>query len=231
LSKRQNNRLVIAQCYGGAPLEVAKAFHKSHPEILLNQYMYTPDVIVQQLILEKLDVAILDKRFMDPRLNGTPLIREELFLGISRNHPLAAQREISLQDLTQFRFNCNTFMITSNYIVETGRKYGLTLDICYEGNDFLTNMELSPNESDVAVLLTASSVAEFYSRDPGKFDEKRKVLRILPSVFFRELELVRYDEHPITAAEKCYCDYVIGRYKQINAQVKTFIHDYFPYNS
>lgn len=227
ISTQQDAGLVIAHCYGGTPIQILKGFHAEFPDIKLKHYLYPGETIVQQLLMEKLDVAILDRRYFDSRLNWTPLIREELLLGVNPEHPLAQNTTIQFQDLVQFHFNCNSFMVPASYIEETGKKYGIMLEVSYEGNDFLLEKDISPKDTNAAVFLASSSVADFYSRDPAHFDDEVKVLRISPAIFFRELGLVRYDEHPLSEVGITYFDYVMDYYKEVNILVERMFQTHF----
>jgi LysR family transcriptional regulator for metE and metH len=92
---------VATQCNTGyhwlPPL--LSAFSRKHPRVTINILPDATDRPIEALIDGRLDLAILTNETSDPRLRLRQLFADEMVALVSRDHPLAARRWLSIGQL------------------------------------------------------------------------------------------------------------------------------------
>lgn len=78
---------------------VIKAFHSRYPKITLNLKEISQERIEELLLAGELDAGIAFDEINTPNIDAIPLLNETLALVVSRQHRLAEERSIGLQDL------------------------------------------------------------------------------------------------------------------------------------
>ncbi len=73
---------------------------KDHPTLRLHIEEKTTDDIIQDLLNDHLDLGILATPLKTPRITEYPLFQEGMFFYVSPQHPLYAEEEISIHQVT-----------------------------------------------------------------------------------------------------------------------------------
>ncbi len=103
LGENPNSRLTIG-CTGieyGRLSRTLYGFHQAHPEISLTLHRYTAAEIRSHICGNMLDIAFQTRFELENEsdVSGIPFDRDELAVVVSKFHPLAGEREISMEQL------------------------------------------------------------------------------------------------------------------------------------
>jgi len=83
---------------------VIPAFTQLFPKVELQLVEATSSNLEQQLLRGKLDVSLLTMPIQDQTLRVEPAFREEIYLALPPNHPLAKEKEVNLSALSNQPF-------------------------------------------------------------------------------------------------------------------------------
>ncbi|RLL43588.1 LysR family transcriptional regulator [Oceanobacillus piezotolerans] len=134
-------------------------FYKKRPNVKFRQYLL-PDRLAQQKLLDgEIDLLIVPNPITDERIEWAPLFKEEIFLVVPKNHPLAAKKEISLVEAKEELFILSetgqSFRTTENRIFE---KAGFTPRIAFEGEDLSVILQLVNEGAGISFIFNNLSL-------------------------------------------------------------------------
>ena len=108
LGEHPHSKLTIG-CTGieyGRLSETLYGFHREHPEIELTLHRYTAAEIRSHIVGNMLDIAFQTRFELEnePEVKGIPFAVDELAVVVSKFHPLASEKEISIEQLKGERY-------------------------------------------------------------------------------------------------------------------------------
>jgi DNA-binding transcriptional LysR family regulator len=106
-AKGESGRLIV----GSLPItgayvlpQVIPAFTQQFPGVELQLVEETSSNLEQLLVRGKIDISLLTMPIEDPSIEAVPSIREEIYLAVPPNHPVAGQSEVDLSALANQPF-------------------------------------------------------------------------------------------------------------------------------
>ncbi len=83
---------------------VLGGFQKSHPEIKIRLDVGSSNEMEKSLLTGQNDIIIAASLHVSKKMQGFPVVREELVLIAAHNHPLARKKTVSLSDVKAYPF-------------------------------------------------------------------------------------------------------------------------------
>jgi DNA-binding transcriptional LysR family regulator len=83
---------------------VLGGFQKSHPEIKIRLDVGSSNEMEKSLLTGQNDIIIAASLHVSKKMQGFPVVREELVLIAAPNHPLARKKTVSLPDVQAYPF-------------------------------------------------------------------------------------------------------------------------------
>lgn len=166
---------------------VLSAFNRRFPHVELIITCAGTETLLQVMEGHKLDLAVIMPPITQPGLRTISLGREEMFLCLSRKHPLANRKILSASDLTNLSFIAyrkNTVM--QNVIAEWFQRIGVEPRLTVEVDNVHSTKAL------VEAGLGASVLPACALNTASKKDSVRAV-RVKDSRMYRELGLIVLD--------------------------------------
>ncbi|MFF2752836.1 LysR family transcriptional regulator [Psychrobacillus sp. NPDC058041] len=118
---------------------IIRAFHKQFPHITFQFKQNHTHTQLQQLKSGELDLCLLASMEDENQIEWTELWRDELYIIIQNNHPLANQKSISLKEIANESF----ISMKKGYALrkttdEIFENLGLTPNVAFEGDEVAT---------------------------------------------------------------------------------------------
>mgnify|MGYP001343182998 CR=1 FL=1 len=125
--------LVLAADGPHVALDVISAFMKRHPRLRVSVRLGNTSAVLQMLLEQRADAAIVANPKPNPRLLTLPIQRRGMLALMPRDHPLAARDRLSLQDLVGHPVVLReTGSTTRRVLDEAVRRQGLALSPALE---------------------------------------------------------------------------------------------------
>ena len=112
--------------------DVLKEFSLAHPEIGIRQFACPPEELSSRLLARTLDLAITNRGPDSGLLTAELLGEKEFVILVSRDHPLAGQREVSIAQLSGERFICDRSRMDADTLREVCAACGYEPDVAFE---------------------------------------------------------------------------------------------------
>ena len=142
--------------------EAIRAFHEEYgAPIQINITQGFTPALTRDLKADKLDVVFAGQTEPDPDLISVPCWAQELAVAVSKAHPLASKKEISLDELEDYHIlTYKKSSIVAEELMEVlgSRKY----DIEFAYNDEITLSSLVTSNKDDVSLLCYSFLAKAF---------------------------------------------------------------------
>lgn len=90
--------------YYPLPSHLLASFQKDHPGVQLSLLEEQDHELLRLLHAAKIDAAIIQNSYSDPRFTFHPILNDQMVLVISDRHPLAARKAVHLSDLRDEKF-------------------------------------------------------------------------------------------------------------------------------
>lgn len=132
-------------------------FFKKRPNVKVRQYLL-PDRLAQQKLIDgEIDLMIVPNPIIDERIEWVPLFKEDIYLVVPKNHPLASKERISLIEAKDEMFILSetgqSFRTTENRIFE---KAGFTPRIAFEGEELSVILQLVNEGTGISFIFKNS---------------------------------------------------------------------------
>lgn len=112
------------------------SFLRRNPRVKLRQSLMDPDQMTSALESGDLDCALSFTDISSDKISWTKLIDEEMLLLVSKKHPLADVKQVSLSAFAQDSFICNNAGFDTRELLEQQCKLaGFRPNIVFDGNE------------------------------------------------------------------------------------------------
>ncbi|RFB31838.1 LysR family transcriptional regulator [Brevibacillus sp. VP] len=183
--------------------EFIRSFRVQYPQVSFHLHQASMGQIVEQLKTGLIDIALFSMLEPIDEVHWEPLITEELFLIVSKTHPLANRTQIELQEIANEPFICFKQGYGLRTLTDTlCRQAGFTPDITFEGEEIATIAGL------VAVELGVSLVPDVNVLDKSKIS----LLRVLDPACKRTIGLAWKEKRYLSPVARRFISFVKGHY-------------------
>lgn len=83
---------------------IIASFQKQYPGVTINLLESQCDELLQMLYLSKIDAAFVQQANQSPYFSFNPIIRDQMVVVTSENHPLASRKSLELKELVKENF-------------------------------------------------------------------------------------------------------------------------------
>ena len=102
----ETNTLMLGSINQSLLQEAILAYRKKYPDIRISQLTIDPQDAEQEMKRNYFDFLILPQRLSMPGVIQDTLVEERFMIAINREHPLASEKELSLEQLKDEPFIC-----------------------------------------------------------------------------------------------------------------------------
>lgn len=126
---------IMTSC-SGILQPAVRQFLTEYPGIQYQQYRYTSSLIAEQLEAGSADFAVSTTPLSSVKFSWTPLVKDELYILTSPDHPFRNREYVTMEDLRQEKLIVSNNLLTIHDIVVEGfARYGISPQIAYELNN------------------------------------------------------------------------------------------------
>ena len=188
----------------------------------ISQFLYSPEMLQQQLLNGKLDFALTPIPFHNPEINQFKLMDEEILLAVGRTHPLADRHFVRLEDCKEEKFLVNDASFDRRAVIDNCRIVGFTPNITLCSNEPRIIDEAL--ESGQGVSFVPANV--FYS----KYQANNPVvaLRFSDIEVFRFISIVSRKDRTLMEMPKKLYNFAVHFFQDYGKLLQTFLDQYFP---
>ncbi len=188
----------------------------------ISQFLYSPEILQEQLISGKLDFALTPIPFHDPEITQIKLMDEEIILAVGRSHPLANHPFIRLADCKNENFFVNESSFDRRAVTDNCKAMGFTPNITLCSNEPRIIDEAL--ESGRGVSMVPANV--FYE----KFRDDNPVvgLRFTDIEVFRFISIVSRKDRTLMEQPRKLYNYAVSYFEEYGKQLQAFMDSYFP---
>lgn len=188
----------------------------------ISQYLYSPEMLQEQLLSGKLDFALTPIPFHNPEITQIKLMDEEILLAVGRSHPLAKEHFVRLEDCKHERFLVNDASFDRRAVTDNCKTVGFTpnITLCSNESRFIDEAL----ESGQGVSMVPANV--FYE----KYMDNNPVvaLRFSDIEVFRFISIVSRKDRTLMEQPKRLYNYAVSYFQQYGNKLQAFMDDYFP---
>jgi DNA-binding transcriptional LysR family regulator len=184
------------------------SFLTRYPDIRFQQFLGTTHSMKHQLEQGEVDFCISSTPLESPDIEWKPLFTEEIFLIVSKEHPLASREEIHLREVEHEPFiSMNSRYGLRDLTDDFCRQAGFTPHIAFEGDDQTVLGELVKEGLGVSFTpaLTLGSVRS----------NKIKRLRIVEPKCQRTIGLAHSKSRYLSKAAQQFYSYTIDYFSKL----------------
>ena len=204
LYAKDQNILSIACSIEDYLTDHLKDFSPRHPEIGIRQFSFSPAEIEQQLIQERLDMAICAHPPKNSRLHFEVLSQCPYVLVCRTDHPLAAKTSIFLKEAASEPFICETPRLHRHLLDEIGTQCGFLPRIDHEVESGYILCNLLESGNGIA-LIPLAHFQKIRQRIPGHHLCAISVMDVLP---LAQIGIVTLPDHPASAAAGIFLEFL-----------------------
>ena len=133
--------------------ELLQQFRRLHPQVHFRLYQNSTAALLEQLHSGGTDLCLCSFAAPPPYLAWRPLFEEDIFVAVHREHPLAQQESLSLQDiavepLITFKPNYGLRLLADRLLQQAG----VQPEITFEGEEIMTVAGLVEARLGVALI-------------------------------------------------------------------------------
>lgn len=196
-----------------------------HTDLEINQYLYQPEVLKEQLLAGQLDFALTPIPLNSREIEHRKLMEEEIFILVNRNHPLAREKFVRLSELQTERFLVNDANFDRKIVVEHCRLAGFEPNIALCSNEpRLINEVLEANRG---ISMVPADVVYRNMRRSGA-GLQVVPLRIVDVEVVRFLAIARRKDRILTDSARKLYHFAVGHYEALGMRLQNFFDAYFP---
>lgn len=188
----------------------------------ISQYLYSPEMLQEQLLGGKLDFALTPIPFHNPEISQIKLMDEEILLAVGRSHPLAGEHFVRLEDCKNERFLVNDASFDRRAVLDNCKIVGFTPNITLCSNE--PRMIDEALESGQGVSMVPANV--FYE----KYKDNNPViaLRFSDVEVFRFITIVSRKDRTLMEQPKRLYNFAVTYFQEYGKTLQAFLDDYFP---
>lgn len=188
----------------------------------ISQYLYSPEMLQEQLLGGKLDFALTPIPFHNPEISQIKLMDEEILLAVGRSHPLAKEHFVRLEDCKDERFLVNDASFDRRAVLDNCKIVGFTPNITLCSNE--PRMIDEALESGQGVSMVPANV--FYE----KYKDNNPViaLRFSDVEVFRFITIVSRKDRTLMEQPKRLYSFAVTYFQEYGKTLQAFLDDYFP---
>ena len=188
----------------------------------ISQYLYSPEVLQEQLLSGRLDFALTPIPFHNPEITQIKLMDEEILLAVGRSHPLASEHFVRLADCQNERFLVNDASFDRLAVQDNCKLVGFSPNITLCSNE--PRIIDDALESGQGVSFVPANV--FYT----KFRDNNPVvaLRFSDVEVFRFISIVSRKDRTLMEMPKKLYNFAVTFFRDYGRQLQAFTDAYFP---
>ena len=188
----------------------------------ISQYLYSPEILQEQLLGGKLDFALTPIPFHNPEISQIKLMDEEILLAVGRSHPLAKEHFVRLEDCKDERFLVNDASFDRRAVQDNCKIVGFSPNITLCSNE--PRMIDEALESGQGVSMVPANV--FYE----KYKDNNPVvaLRFSDVEVFRFITIVSRKDRTLMEQPKRLYNFAVTYFQEYGRTLQAFLDDYFP---
>lgn len=188
----------------------------------ISQFLYSPEVLQEQLLSGKLDFALTPIPFHNPEITQIKLMDEEIILAVGKQHHLAASPFVRLEDCKNEPFLVNEASFDRRAVTDNCLAVGFTPNITLCSNESRIIDEALENGQGVSMV----PANVFYE----KYRENNPVvaLRFSDIEVFRFISIVSRKDRTLLDQPKKFYNYAVSWFQEYGVQLQTFMDNYFP---
>ncbi|MDM7881202.1 LysR family transcriptional regulator [Staphylococcus haemolyticus] len=135
-----------------------KNYMHEHPNIDINLTVDTAPVIIDQVKNRKIDIAVIaEKGFNESELQVKRLHDNPLVLAMDKRHPLAQNKQCTIEDINNYRFIIHNVGSTRDSINEWRKKNFINLDVHMETNS-ISSILATIKDSNYLSLMSENAI-------------------------------------------------------------------------
>ena len=188
----------------------------------ISQFLYTPEILQEQLLSGKLDFALTPIPFHNPEITQIKLMDEEIILAVGKSHPLAKFPFVRLGDCCNEKFLVNEASFDRRAVTDNCKLVGFTPNITLCSNESKIIDEAL--ESGQGVSMVPANV--FYE----KYRDNNPVvaLRFSDIEVFRFISIVSRKDRTLLEQPRQFYNYAVSFFQDYGVRLQTFMDNYFP---
>ena len=188
----------------------------------ISQFLYTPEILQEQLLGGKLDFALTPIPFHNPEITQIKLMDEEIILAVGKSHRLASSPFIRLEDCKNEKFLVNEASFDRRAVTDNCLAVGFTPNVTLCSNESRIIDEAL--ESGQGVSMVPANV--FYE----KYRENNPVvaLRFSDIEVFRFISIVSRKDRTMLEQPRKFYNYAVSYFQDYGIRLQTFMDNYFP---
>ena len=190
-------------------------------ELQINQYIYTPEILREQLQKSGVDFAITGVPIYSPDIVQEKLMDEEILLVAALSHPISKSTLVRLEDCRNEKFLINDASFDRKAVTDNCRLVGFEPCIALCSNE----PELIQTRLDVGQGVTMVPGSVFYEKH-GKDDAV--ALRFSDVEIVRQITVANRKDCVLAGEAEIFYQYALDFYAAYGKTIATFLSDYFP---
>ncbi|MDR6884119.1 LysR family transcriptional regulator [Bacillus sp. 3255] len=172
-------------------------FHYIYPEIQIK--VINLDDIVERVMQNEIDLAITIFPIEDERIRKIPLYKEDMYLVVSSQHPLADQEHINFEDINQYPVVLFPQSHKCRQVIDfTSNSCGLTIEPIIETTAIETIISLV--KTGAAVTALSKTYVNMYN------DAQLTAIQIVNPTLSREIGIIYHKDKYISQATRLFID-------------------------
>lgn len=188
----------------------------------ISQYLYSPEVLQEELVSGKLDFALTPIPLHDPEITQIKLMDEEILLAVGKTHPLAKEHFVALADCAKEKFLVNDASFDRRAVVDNCREVGFEPNITLCSNE-PRSIDEALEAGEGVSMLPANVFYEKYSKDSPV-----TVLRFSDIEVFRFITVVSRKDRTLMEQQRRLYQFAISYFQDYGQILEAFLNDYFP---
>ncbi|MBE6991609.1 MAG: LysR family transcriptional regulator [Ruminococcaceae bacterium] len=193
-------------------------------DVKIQQLTLAQNEIIHRLKENKLDFAITTEAVDDRELTMSLLLTEEVFLVISRDHPLAGYdgAEVSLGELRNERFLINESVLSSDAVTEFCRSEGFEPDIFISCNENEVLKDALHMNTGVSMAPASKLALQF-----GEPEEKLAVVRFRGHPLQRKVYFITRKDKVFLSNSRRFASHTKGYFRKLGDMINNYPIGYF----
>jgi len=188
----------------------------------ISQFLYSPEVLQEQLLSGKLDFALTPIPLHSPEITQIKLMDEEILLAVGKDHPLASRSFVRLEDCKDEKFLVNDASFDRRAVLDNCKLVGFTPNITICSNE--TRIIDEALESGQGVSFVPANV--FYEK--YRVNNPVVALRFSDVEVFRFISIVSRKDRTLMEMPKKLYNFAIRYFRAYGKELQAFMDSYFP---
>lgn len=222
LKEQSGDTVSIASPVAGALHELIFDFLSSGERVQIHQYFYEEHILESELLSGKLDFAVTPITVENSEIEQIKLMEEEIFVVVSRNHPLSGKKYVRLADLREENFLVDEASFDQKIVQVLCGLAGFEPKVLLHSNEG----ELIDDvlRSDLGICLMPAS--QIYRKNVGNLS----ILRSTDVELRRLLSVAKRRDRILQANAARLYHYTIHYFQNLGRELDEFFGEMFPEN-